>query len=262
MTLKTLNFSARLAASFFVGTVIIGTVSSLIMLGLLLSESESGFVFPTLEGIRTKYAYPLIVTSMKTSMYEYVADDADIATVQKWIDKGAEKTFFKEEVLPIMKADCTQCHTKSSTQTKAMPGMPLGKFEEVHPLTQAGYTWGKMSRQAHLHLFGIGVFLALLSLLMAYSSYHGWVRNLLIAASTIFLWLDVLGWWLTKYRVGFAYVIYGAGATMSASILAMCVLVLADLWVQVPWLSPPPQHRNQGVGKIPGGNSLQVKPGN
>ena len=140
MTLKTLNFSARLAASFFVGSVIIGTVSSLIMLGLLLSESESGFVFPTLEGIRIKYAYPLIVTSMKTSMYEYVADDADIETVQKWIDEGAEEAFFKAEVLPIMKADCTKCHSISSTQTKAMPGMPLSKFEQVQPLTQAGYT--------------------------------------------------------------------------------------------------------------------------
>ncbi len=105
MTLKTLNFSARLAASLFAGSVIIGTVSSLIMLGLLLSESESGFVFPTLEGVRVKYAYPLIVTSMKTSMYEYVADDADIETVQKWIDEGAEEAFFKKEVQPIMKGD-------------------------------------------------------------------------------------------------------------------------------------------------------------
>ena len=64
MTLKALNFSAKLAASFFVGSILIGTVSSLIMLGLLLSEAESGFVFPTLEGIRIKYAYPLLVSSM------------------------------------------------------------------------------------------------------------------------------------------------------------------------------------------------------
>lgn len=247
MTLKNFNFSAKLAVSFFVGSIIIGTLSSLIMLGLLMSESESGFVFPTLEGIRMKYANPLIVTSMQTSMYEYVADDMDIDTVRKWIDEGAEETFFKEEVLPILKADCTKCHSKSSTQTKAIPGMPLGKFEDVHPLTQAGYTWAKMSRQAHLHLFGIGVFLALLSLLMAHSSFHGWIRNLLITTSTISLWLDVLGWWLTKYIADFAYVIYIAGATMSASILAMCVLVLADLWVRVPWLGPSPQQRDQGL---------------
>ena len=237
MTLKTLNFSARLAASFFVGSILIGTFSSLIMLGLLLSEAESGFVFPTLEGIRIKYAYPLLVSSMKTSMYEYVADDEDIEIVQQWIAEGTKEDFFKAKVQPIMKMDCTRCHSKSSTKTKAVPGMPLGRFEEVKAQASAGYTWAKMSRQAHLHLFGIGVFLAILSLMMAYSSYFPWIRNLLISTATIFLWLDVMGWWLTKYLVEFAYVIYFAGAVMSGSILAMAGLVLLDLWLRVPWIT-------------------------
>ena len=239
MNLKSLNFSAKLAASFFTGSVIIGTVSSLIMLGLLLSARESGLVLPTLEGIKVKYAYPIIVSSMKSSMYEYVADDEDIEIVQQWIAEGASKEFFNEEVRPIMKADCTKCHSKSSTMSKAMNSMPLGKYEQVLELTEGGYTWAKMSRQAHLHLFGIGVFLAILSLLMAHSSYFPWIRNLLIVTSSVFLWLDVLGWWLTKYLIEFAYVIYIAGAVMSASILAMCVLVLLDTWVRVPWISPP-----------------------
>ncbi|MCH8886201.1 MAG: hypothetical protein IIC13_06395 [SAR324 cluster bacterium] len=237
MTLKTLNFSARLAASFFVGSILIGTFSSLIMLGLLLSEAESGFVFPTLEGIRIKYAYPLLVSSMKTSMYEYVADDEDIEIVQQWIDEGTKEDFFKAKVQPIMKMDCTSCHSKSSTKTKAVPGMPLGRFEEVKAQASAGYTWAKMSRQAHFHLFGIGVFLAILSLMMAYSSYFPWIRNLLISTATIFLWLDVMGWWLTKYLIEFAYVIYFAGAVMSGSILAMAGLVLLDLWLRVPWIT-------------------------
>ena len=238
MTLKDLNFSAKLAASFFVGSVVIGTVSSLIMLGLLLSKEESGFVIPTLEGIRVKYAYPMIVSSMKGSMYEYVVDDEDIETVQRWIDGGAKKAVFKAEVHPIFKADCTKCHSKSSTLTKAMPSLPLGRFKEALPLTQAGYTWAKMARQAHMHLFGIGLFLAILSLLLAHSSYYPWIRILLISTSTIFLWIDVLGWWLTKYLVEFAYAIYFAGAVMSTSILAMCVLVFLDMWMHVPRLSP------------------------
>lgn len=240
MNLKSLNPSAKLAASLFAGSIIIGTVSSLIMLGLLLSANESGFVLPTLEGIKVKYTYPIIVSSMKSSMYEYVADDEDIEIVQQWIAEGASEEFFKEEVLPIMKADCTKCHSKSSTMSKAITSMPLGNYEQVLAQTKGGYSWGKMSRQAHLHLFGIGVFLALLSGLMAYSSYYPWIRNLLIATSTIFLWLDVLGWWLTKYMVEFAYLIYVSGTLMSGSILAMCVLVLLDIWVQVPGISPPP----------------------
>lgn len=243
MTLKTLNFSARLAASLFVGSVLIGTISSLIMLGLLMSEREEGFVLPTIEGIRIKYAYPVLVSSMKQSMYEYVADDEDIEIVQQWIAEGAGKAFFKEQVQPILKADCVKCHSKSSTMTKAVPGLPMGKYKQVLKFTEGGYTWAKMSRQAHLHLFGIGVFLAILSLLMAFTDYYPWVRNLLIAAASIFLWFDVLGWWLTKYLVEFAYLIYIAGAFMSASILTMSALVLLDIWSHVPLLAPASRGR-------------------
>ena len=121
--------------------------------------------------------------------------------------------------------------------TKDVPGIPLGKFSEVKAQASAGYTWAKMSRPAHFHLFGIGVFLAILSLMMAYSSYFPWIRNLLISTATIFLWLDVMGWWLTKYLIEFAYVIYFAGAVMSGSILAMAGLVLLDLWLRVPWIT-------------------------
>ncbi|MCK6490259.1 MAG: hypothetical protein L6R48_18430 [Planctomycetes bacterium] len=238
-TLKRLNTSARVALSFFLLSIIIGTVSALIMLGLLLTHQESGFAIPSVESIKIKYHYPQLVSAMKTSMNQYVADDADIETVAKWIAGGKSEATYEAEVRPILRRDCTSCHSPGSTMTDAMPGMPLTTYQEVLPLTQAGYSWVKMAKQAHVHLFGIGTFLALVTLIFAFTSFRPWLRITAISVTWTALLLDVLCWWLTKYELGFAYVIVGAGAAMSGGAIAMSALALLDLWVRVPLISDP-----------------------
>lgn len=238
-TLKRLNTSARVALSFFLLTIIIGTVSALIMLGLLLTHQESGIAIPSVENIKIKYHYPQLVAAMKTSMNQYVADDADIETVAKWIAGGKSEATYEAEVRPILRRDCTSCHNPGSTMTNAMPGMPLTTYQEVLPLTQAGYSWVKMAKQAHVHLFGIGTFLALVTLIFAFTSFRPWLRTGLISLCWVALLLDVLSWWLTKYELGFAYVIVGAGAAMSGSAIAMSALAMLDLWVVVPLITDP-----------------------
>ena len=238
MQLRNLKPSTKMALSTFLISVLIGTGSAIVMLGLLLSDAESGFVLPTMEKVKIKYSYPAVISSMKTTMYEYVADDEDIVVVEKWIESGKKNDqHFIDNVLPIFEADCTSCHSKSSTKTKAAPNIPLKTYEDILITTEAGYSWGSMARQAHLHLFGIGTFLAILSIIMSFSSIREPIKMILISAASIALWVDVLGWWLTKYFVNFAYVIFGAGGIMSSSIIAMAALCLADLWFSVPFLS-------------------------
>lgn len=79
-----------------------------------------------------------LVKSMKTSMYEYVADDEEIDIVEKWINNGAKNdAFFEEEVLTIMEYDCQNCHSVSSTMSEAAPDIPLTSYEEVIKYTKA-----------------------------------------------------------------------------------------------------------------------------
>ena len=96
-----------------------------------------------------------------------------------------------------------------------------------------------MAKQAHVHLFGIGTFLAIVSLIFACTSFRPWIRNTVISVSWIALILDVLCWWLTKYELSFAYVIVGAGAAMSSSAIAMCALSMLDLWIKGPLITQP-----------------------
>lgn len=238
-TLKNLNTSAKLALSFFLLSIIIGTISALIMLGLLLTHQESGFAIPSVENIRIKYHYPQLVAAMKTSMNQYVADEADIEAVTKWVTSGKSEAEYEKTIAPIFSNACTSCHNPTSTMSGAMPGLPLTTYKEVLSHSEAGYSWVKMAKQAHVHLFGIGTFLALVGTIFAFTSFRPWVRNTLISASWIALILDVLCWWLTKYELGFAYVIVGAGATMSSSAIGMCVLAMLDLWVRVPLITEP-----------------------
>jgi hypothetical protein len=88
------------------------------------------FLFATL--VPVVLAEPQIIQSMKTTMYEYVADDEEIDIVAKWISDGAKNdAFFKEEVLTIMEYDCQNCHSKTSTMTDAAPDKPLMTYNEV-----------------------------------------------------------------------------------------------------------------------------------
>lgn len=245
--LKRINQPGKIALSMFLISIIIGTASAIIMLGLLMSDQDKGFALPTMEKIKVHYAYPLLVAAMKTNMYEYVADDEEIEIVQNWIADGALKDeLFKEEVLPIMKDNCTKCHNKTSTMSKAVPGLPLTSYDSITKFVEPGYTWVKMAKQAHLHLFGIGMFLVLIGFMMAHTSYLNWIKNTLIIVSSIALWIDVLGWWLTKFFVNFSYVIFGAGGTMSGAIILMCFMCLADMWVNVPVIGNGVKQKTDG----------------
>jgi hypothetical protein len=248
MILKQLNTSAKLALSFFLLSIIVGTVSALIMLGLLLTHQESGIAVPSVENIKLKYHYPQLVSAMKTSMYQYVVDDADIEMVSKWIADGKSEADYDKQIAPIMSMSCVSCHNAGSTMTGAMPGLPLTTYKEVVSHSEAGYSWVKMAKQAHVHLFGIGTFLAIVSLIFAFTSFRPWIRNTMISASWIALILDVLCWWLTKYELSFAYVIVVAGATLSGSAIGMCGLAMIDLWIRVPLITDPAAEAPAQIG--------------
>jgi cytochrome b subunit of formate dehydrogenase/nitrate reductase cytochrome c-type subunit len=84
---------------------------------------------------------PRIIAAMKTSMYEQVADDEDIDIMAKWISEGAKNDdFFKKNIYTIIKNDCINCHSKTSTMTKKVPHIPFASYEDVKKFTKVGPT--------------------------------------------------------------------------------------------------------------------------
>ena len=231
MNIRQLNVQAKTAITLFLGFVVIATISSVILLGLELTGSKGGLNIPTVDQIKTKYTTPELVASMKGSMYEHVAVDEDIDLVATWIKNGAkEDDAMYADVAEVINLDCADCHSKNSTMSKAIPSMPFETFKEIKSHTQAGYSWKKMSKQAHIHMYGISMFLIILTLIFAYSTYKDCIKTTLILTSFGGAFLDIFSWWFSKYFDGLAYMIYGMGAVMVASILLMSLLVLIDIW--------------------------------
>lgn len=231
MSIQQLNAQAKTAISLFLLFVITATISSVILLGLELSGQKEGLNIPTIGQIQNKYTMPSIVSAMKGSMYKEVTDDEDIVTIHNWIKEGAKKEGkLYDDAWKIIQKDCANCHSKTSKMSRAIPSMPFDTYEQVLTHTEAGYSWSKMSKQAHIHMFGISTFLVLISLLFAYTTYKESIRSALIIASFGGAFLDIFSWWFSKFVPELVYLIFAMGGLMVSSILAMSVLILANIW--------------------------------
>lgn len=231
MTIQQLNTQAKTAISLFLLFIITATCSSVILLGLELTGEKAGLNMPTIAQIQSKYSSPELVASMRGGMYQHVTADEDIDLVDQWIKDGAsrEDASYKA-VAKVIKLDCANCHSKGSSMSQAMPSIPLETYEQILEHTGAGYSWSKMSKQAHVHMFGIAMFLITLTLIFSYTTYSNGIKNTLILTSFGGAFLDIFSWWFSKYYTGLVYLIYGMGGLMIASILLMSVLILANIW--------------------------------
>lgn len=231
MNIQQLNIQAKTAISLFLLFIIVATISSVILLGLELTGEKKGINIPTVSQIQNKYTTPELVASMNGNMYEHVADDGDIIIVDRWIKNGAKKDDKDyADVAEIISLDCADCHSKSSTMSKAIPSMPFETFDEIKKHTEAGYSWSKMSKQAHIHMFGIAMFLITLTLIFSYTTYKDNIKTTLIWTSYGGAFLDIFSWWFSKFFTGLVYMIYVMGGVMVSSIIFMSLLILVDIW--------------------------------
>ncbi len=96
-----------------------------------------------------------LVRSMRSTMYEFVSEDESIERIADWIAAGGSEARFQQEILPLLQEDCTKCHSHSSTQTYAIPSLPLGSYQEALALSHSGIA----SRQFRINASGIGLLL-------------------------------------------------------------------------------------------------------
>ena len=231
MNIQQLNRPAKTAISLFLLFIIVATISSVILLGLSLTGEKKGLNIPTVTQLKNKYATPELLGSMRGSMYEYVTEDGDIDLVDHWIKNGAKKEDADyETIAEIVSLDCADCHSKSSTMSKAIPSLPLENYEQIKSHTDSGYSWKTMSKQAHIHMYGISMFLIMVTLIFAYTTYRESIRITLICTSFIGAFLDIFSWWFSKYYPGLVYMIYIMGGILVSSILLMSFLILINLW--------------------------------
>jgi len=137
---------------------------------LLYFDSLEGDFVPILLGEEAD-----LVRSMRTTMYDFVTFDESIDEVSHWVEAGRPQDMYQEVVAPIMSDDCTKCHSDSSTQTYAIPSLPLTDYDSVKALSETGV----MSRQFRIDVSG----LVMLTLFLAI-----WLTSLPVFRKRHFPW--------------------------------------------------------------------------
>ena len=235
MRLKSLELGGRLAVTLFAVTLL-GALASA---ELLILHSLGGTM--GIDKVKAKYTGSLLVSSMRGSMYEHVTEDESIAIVERWIAGGATEAGYADGVADVMEEDCTNCHSKGSTMTEAMPGMPLTSHEEVEKLTVRGLPGGKLLMQLHVHAFALGTILLVLALVFCAADIAPLWKVVFPVAAFVGLWLDTAGWVLGSFGEWAAWFIVTGGGLLAASIAAMSAVVLLDCWIRVPLIGRAPR---------------------
>ena len=66
-------------------------------------------------------------------------------------------------IKPILKGSCVACH--NSDPNALVSNMPLATYDDVMEYTEPGLSARRLAAQMHYHLFGIGTFLLIITIL-------------------------------------------------------------------------------------------------
>ncbi|MBL1433336.1 MAG: cytochrome c [Gammaproteobacteria bacterium] len=155
------------------------------------------------------------------------ASDSTRADIIKWARDGASKPLWDEKFQQVFNDNCTACHGN-------VPGIPnFNHYDEVKKVAKLdnGSSIDSLTRVSHIHLFGIAFIFFFVGLIFSMAvNIPRWLKATVIALPFIFLVIDVLSWWLTKWSPHFAWltIIGGAGYTFAS--MFMWITSIYQMW--------------------------------
>lgn len=156
------------------------------------------------------------------------ASSHDRAQIIKWVREGASKEDWNTHVDAIFQENCVFCHDEE-------PGLPdFTKYENVKAVSDIdeGASISSLTRVSHIHLFGISFIFFIVGLIYSFAvKVPGWLKVSAIGLPFLFLIVDVMSWWLTKWVPVFAWftLIGGFGYTVASAL--MWFTSMYQMWV-------------------------------
>lgn len=171
--------------------------------------------------------------SMLEGQMKPMAPDEIRFELIQWARDGGHITAWGSKIQPIMEKYCVSCHGPGT----ALPD--FSKFENVKKAAEVdeGASIGSLTRISHIHLFGIAFIFLFVGWIFGLAQYPRKWKLILIATPFVFLLLDVLSWWLTKYMPAFAWLTMIGGIGYSLASTVMIFTSLAQMWLpEEKWL--------------------------
>ncbi len=145
-----------------------------------------------------------------------------------WARDGANEELWQSEIKQEVETYCSGCHGN-------IPGLPdISKYDVMQKLaeTDHGVSINSLTRVSHIHLFGIAFIFFIMGYIFSFSvGIPKWLKEVTIMMPFIFLILDIVSWWLTKWYPGFAWftMIGGIGYSMASTF--MWFTCMYQMWV-------------------------------
>ncbi len=144
-----------------------------------------------------------------------------------WARDGAPKDQWDSHYKTVLSNHCTACHGE-------LPGIPdFNNYNQVRLLAEVdhGATIGSLTRVSHIHIFGIAFIFFFVGLIFSLAvNIPKWLKETVIALPFVFLIIDVLSWWLTKWHPGFAWLTIIGGFGYTAASMFMWVTSIYQMW--------------------------------
>jgi hypothetical protein len=154
----------------------------------------------------------------------------------KYVEKDSEgKTLLK--IKSLMTDRCIRCHAKDGEDAKAAQ-FPLEKPEQIAKYTSVesggAMSLDKLAQTTHVHLLGFAVLYCLTGLILAFTSWSGWIRIPLAPLPLLFQVIDICLWWLARMDEPYGHMLVQGipitGAIVGASLGLQLLLSLFDLF--------------------------------
>ena len=132
-----------------------------------------------------------------------------------------------DKVGPLLQKNCGNCHDEESGLVQvAKPEVARQLAEVDHGASISGLT-----RVSHIHLFGISFIFMFVGWIFAMTQFNQRWKLILIATPFVFLIVDILSWWLTKFWPEFAWLTMIGGFGYSLASTVMIMTSLAQMWL-------------------------------
>ncbi|MEK7811049.1 MAG: elongation factor-1 alpha [Pseudomonadota bacterium] len=182
-----------------------------------------------------------LVAKLNGSMKDNAPPEVRLAMI-KWAESGASAEEWDEKISMDVDQYCAPCHAN-------MPGLanltdkPV--MDEMVKVDE-GQSPSTLTRVSHIHLFGISFIFFFVGWIFTYSTGISQMNKaIIISVPFLFLIVDVLSWWLTKWNPNFAWFVIIGGFGYSVAATIMIFTALYQMWIlprrRVKPLDPTPQ---------------------
>ena len=146
----------------------------------------------------------------------------------EWARQGAPEDVYENKIKGLKEKFCSGCHG-------TVPGLPeFNSYEQLLEVAQtdSGASVSSLTRVSHIHLFGISFIFMFVGLIFSFAvGIPRWLKVIALATPFVFLIVDVLSWWLTKWYPAAAWLTIIGGFGYSLASTYMWFTSMYQMWI-------------------------------